>query len=81
METEGLGKELRYNLRTDRQMPPEALVSVQEGQVREEKKTHGNLTRRGKRDSLNQKLDAVEAVGPIVLMPQVHYLTTSYLLI
>ena len=80
METEGLRKELRYILGTDRQMPPEASVSVR-GQGLEEKKTHGNLTKKGGSDRTNQKVDTVEeAAGPLGPTPQVHYLTISYLL-
>ena len=71
METEGLRKELGYILGTDRQMPPEALVSVK-GQGMEEKKTHGNLTKKGEGDRTNQKVEtAEEAAGPLDPTPQV----------
>jgi hypothetical protein len=80
METEGPRKQLRHNLRIKHKTPPEALAS-EEGQLREEKKKHGYLTKKGKRSRRNRQVDDVkETGGPITSLSQVPYLTISYLL-
>ena len=80
METEGPREQLRHNLRLKHKTPPEALAS-EEGQLRGEKKKHGYLTKKGKRSRRNKKVDeAKKTGGPVASTSQVHYLTTSYLL-